>query len=362
MDTLALHPLPLHLGAHTTTSGLDLSGVAVHGDAMFLATDEGADLLRLRRGTGPDGGWGSPVALPLVDALDLPGDPGDEVDAEGLDVAGGCLWVAGSHSPKRRRVKDGTPPEDVGRRLAGVSPERSRRLLARLPLVDGPDGPVPAARGRVVPGLGGSARLPAGRRGLMGVLAEDEHLAPFLGIPGKDNGFDVEGIALVPGVGGRGGSGDARVLLGLRGPVLRGWAVVLGLDVRLDGTELALDAVTKHFLDLDGLGVRDLAREGDDLLVLAGPTMVLDGPARVLRLPGGSRGALPPAVHRDEVEVVTELAVGVRCDRPEGLAVLEEGLLVLHDTPAGHRVADGALTADLLVGPARRAGGSASTP
>ena len=319
-------PVRLHLGAHAPTAGLDLSGVVATGDTLFVAPDEGASLLALRR----DGeGWGSPEEVPLAAAVDLPGAADDEVDAEGLDLVDGCLWVVGSHSAKRKRVKPGTPPGEVGARLARTSAEKSRRLLARLPLRDGPDGPRPA------PGAG--ARLPSGRRGLFGALADDEHLAPFLGIPGKDNGFDVEGLAVTPD----------RVVLGLRGPVLRGWAVLLGLAVHVEGPELVLDGVTKHFVDLDGLGVRDLARAGDDLLVLAGPTMVLDGPARILRLRGLAAGPLPPAVARDEVEVEAELTVGVGCDRPEGLAVLPEGLLVLHDTPAAHRLDDETLTGDL---------------
>ncbi|MDF2980140.1 MAG: hypothetical protein K0S40_4868 [Actinomycetospora sp.] len=319
-------PVPLHLGPHAATSGLDVSGVAAAGDVLFLAPDEGASLLALRR----DGaGWGSPEELPLAAAVDLPGRPDDEVDAEGLDVVDGALWVVGSHSAKRKRVRPGTPVDQVGPRLARTSAEKSRRLLARLPLREGPDGPRP------VPGAG--ARLPSGRRGLFGALAADEHLAPFLAIPGKDNGFDVEGLAVL----------RDRVVLGLRGPVLRGWAVLLGLAVHVEGPELALDAVGKHFVDLDGLGVRDLARDGDDLLVLAGPTMVLDGPARILRLPGAAAGSLPPAITHDEVEVVAELTVGAGCDRPEGLAVLAEGLLVLHDTPAAHRLDDETLTGDL---------------
>jgi hypothetical protein len=316
----------LHLGPHAVTSGLDVSGVAAAGDTLFLAPDEGASLLRLRR----DGeGWGGPEEVPLADAVTLPGKPGAEVDAEGLDLVDGALWVVGSHSAKRRRVKPGTAVGDVQARLARVSAERSRRLLARLPLREGPDGPRP------VPGAG--ARLPSGRRGLLGALADDEHLAPFLGIPGKDNGFDVEGLAVV---------GD-RVVLGLRGPVLRGWAVLLALSVHVEGAELVLDEVAKHVVDLDGLGVRDLARAGDDLLVLAGPTMVLDGPARVVRLPGAASTPLPPAVLREETTVVAELAVGEGCDRPEGLAVLPEGLLVLHDTPAAHRLHGETLVGDL---------------
>ena len=33
----------------------------------------------------------------------------------------------------------------------------------------------------------------------------------------------------------------------------------------------------KHLLELGGLGIRDLCVDGDDLLILAGPTMDLDG-------------------------------------------------------------------------------------
>ncbi|GAA4858749.1 DUF3616 domain-containing protein [Actinomycetospora straminea] len=338
-------PVRLHLGAHAPTAGLDLSGVAVAGDTMFLAPDEGSSLLRLRRVPGGSLDWEDPQEVPLHDAVGLRGTPEDEVDAEGLDVVDGCLWVAGSHSAKRRRIRPETPTEDVGERLARVTPEKSRRVLARLPLREGPDGPVTVPAGEEVRGLGVAARLPSGKRGLWGALRDDEHLGPFLGIPGKDNGFDVEGVAVRDAAAGGG------VVLGLRGPVLRGWAVLLEVAVHADGTELVLDDMAKCFVDLEGLGVRDLARDGDDLLVLAGPTMVLDGPARVLRLPGGAAGPLPPAIRAEELTLVTEVAVGRGCDRPEGLAALPEGLLVLHDTPAPHRLDGEHLVGDLWAAP-----------
>jgi len=112
-------------------------------------------------------------------------------------------------------------------------------------------------------------------------LSQDEHLQPFLEIPGKDNGFDIEGLAVANG----------RILLGLRGPVLRGWAVILEVELRenkQDPSILKLKNIgpadqpyRKHFVDLGGLGIRDLCIHGNDLLILAGPTMDLDGPVTI---------------------------------------------------------------------------------
>ena len=48
--------------------------------------------------------------------------------------------------------------------------------------------------------------------------AVDDRVRP---IPGKDNGIDCEGLAV---------AGD-RVFIGLRGPVLRGWAMIIELQV-----------------------------------------------------------------------------------------------------------------------------------
>jgi len=55
-------------------------------------------------------------------------------------------------------------------------------------------------------------------------LRGDQHLGLFIVIPGKDNGFDIEGLA---------GAGK-RLFIGLRGPVLRGWAVILEVELKED--------------------------------------------------------------------------------------------------------------------------------
>ncbi len=199
----------------------------------------------------------------------------------------------------------------------------------------------------------------AGRRDLRDLLAGDPHLGPFLALPGKDNGFDVEGLAVV----------DDRVFLGLRGPVLRGWALVLELRPYADSQDPARLRLAdfpdgapyrKHALDLGGLGVRDLCPDGDDLLVLAGPTMDLDGPVRVVRWRGAARGDAPQVVRRDDLPRELDLPYGEGEDHAEGISWVEtadgRGLLVVYDSPSASRLdADGGVHADVLGLPATRA-------
>ena len=93
--------------------------------------------------------------------------------------------------------------------------------------------------------------------------------------------MDVEGLAV---------SGN-RVFLGPRGPVLRGWTVVIELQVTDESSGVfMLDVLgssnvkfRRHFLQLEGLGVRDLVMHGKDVFVLAGPMMDLDGPVFIYR-------------------------------------------------------------------------------
>src|SRR5262249_23058186 len=145
---------------------------------------------------------------------------------------------------------------------------------------------------------------------LTDALAEDKHLGDFLSIPGKDNGFDIEGLAVV---------GD-RIFIGLRGPVLRGWAVILELELK-EGEDkastLKLKKIgredrpyRKHFLQLGGLGIRDLCARGSDLLILAGPTMDLDGPVTVFRWLGGTEPKEETMISADRLPIVMQIPYG----------------------------------------------------
>lgn len=346
--TRATSSLLLHFApesAEDDTLRGQLSAVVQAGGHLWLASDECNSVERLTRTDA--GEYGDHRMFPLADVLDLAaGD--EEIDIEGLDFADGYLWLTGSHSLKRRKAKPGKDPKKQIRRLADLRADGNRYLLARVPLVQAEGGEWTLARTRGDEGAaGGAARLMGSDRGnlLTEVLRMDEHLGPFLSIPGKDNGLDIEGIA----------AHGERVFLGLRGPVLRGWAVVLELRLEEAGPGLlGLGAVEgsdrpylKHFLDLRGLGVRDLCFHGSDLLILAGPTMDLDGPAAVYRWRHALRADEEALLGPDELEEVVSVPYGTgehdAWDHPEGLAVYTpergeaEQLLVVYDSPEARR-------------------------
>lgn len=332
-----LRRLPLRFAEHAVDAEthVNLSAVRADGRCLWIAGDETATVERLAANTD---GYGTHRTFPLADVVTLPGERHDEIDIEGLGRHGPYLWAVGSHSRKRKRIKRKHGDAKAIRRLATVSDEPSRRVLARLAVADGPDG-LP----EIVPE--GSAVL--GEPGLLDVLSGDEHLGPFLAIPGKDNGFDVEGVAAY------GEPGGQRLYLGLRGPVLRGWAVVIEIRPREDGPGmLRLDPVDGdapyrlHVLDLGGLGVRDLCPDGADLLVLAGPSMDLDGPVRTYRWPEAARA--DESVVRPVREL--DLPFGEGDDHAEGIVLLDGGeLLVVYDSPAPSRLTvPGTVLADVV--------------
>ena len=325
----------------------NLSGAAFTGDWLWVAGDEacGLDRLRLLPPVGRETlRFGEVRDFPLSELLDLPGEADEEADLEGMAVAEGWLWVVGSHGLKRKNAKPERDHADNARRLAKLSLDGNRRLLACLPIeADASGAPClvrQAKDGRRALRLRGDAQA----NQLTRLLADDPHFGPYMAIPGKDNGFDIEGLA----VDGR------RLLLGLRGPVLRGWSALLevAIETRSDHLRLApLDdsgtMMRKHFLQLDGLGVRDLHFSGDDLYILAGPTMVLNGDIRVFKWPG-ARALL--AANREPVRFESALSESVPlphgrgtnraealCDLPPALAGRKASWLVLYDAPGAER-------------------------
>ena len=325
----------------------NLSGAAFTGDWLWVAGDEACGIDRLRR-LDPLGSetlrFGEVRDFPLADLLDLPGQAEEEADLEGMAEADGFLWVVGSHGLKRKNAKPDRDNAENAKRLAKTSLDGNRRLLACIPIeVDASGEPRlvrKAQDGRKALRLKGDAKTNV----LTQALADDPHFGPYMAIPGKDNGFDIEGLAV---------DGN-RMLLGLRGPVLRGWSALLEISVEARGDHLRLvpldDSgilIRKHFLQLDGLGVRDLHFSGDDLYILDGPTMVLNGEIRVFKWPG-ARPVL--AATREPVRFESALTESVSlphgrgtnraealCDLPPALSGGKPSWIVLYDAPGADR-------------------------
>ena len=102
-----------------------------------MASDEACGLDRLRR-LDPVGRedlrFGEVRDFPLADLLDLPGAAGKEADLEGIALAGGFLWVMGSHGLPRKNAEPERGHADNARRLAKVALDGNRRLLPCLPI------------------------------------------------------------------------------------------------------------------------------------------------------------------------------------------------------------------------------------
>ncbi|WP_053236589.1 DUF3616 domain-containing protein [Sandaracinus amylolyticus] len=322
----------------------NLSAVTRQGDGtLWLAADELAALDVLR----PEGprahAYHGHRRIPIASALGLEEDC--EIDIEGLDLEGGALWVVGSHSAKRKKPKR-KGKQDLAR-LAEIETDLSRFVLTRIPLENGSLQ------------LDRRAHLSAhdeGAASLIDLLEGDEHLDPFLPregrvpIPGKDNGFDVEGLAVH----------DDCVLIGLRGPVLRGWAFVVELAVEpqeggaLSPRRRRKRVYRKHALDLDGLGVRELMIHGDDVLVVAGPTMTLDGAHRVFRWRRDTGRDDTLVQQGDALEPLFDLPMQVGRDRAEGACTFDwfdegDSMLVVYDAPSEmRRVGEDSVLADVF--------------
>lgn len=326
----------LQFQVNAATIRTSLSAARLIDQHLWLGCDETATLERLtyHSDTADDH-----QHFQIADFLKLPNASDEEIDVEGIAYADHYLWFVGSHSLKRKSYKPEKELEENLERLQTIEREDNRYTLGRIPLVQGqlhrscphpehPDLTLSAAQLK---------RKKSGNE-LTHRLKDDRYLGPFLAakLPGKDNGFDIEGIAVM----------SDRLWLGLRGPVLRGWAVMLELQPELDDPGILKlkkigdhkERYLQHFLDLEGLGIRDLCPWRDKLLILAGPTMDLDGPLKIFSLPQAELQTGKPFL---KPQAMMELPFVNGGDRAEGLTLLgneAQELLVVYDAPTDARL------------------------
>jgi hypothetical protein len=333
-----------------------LSTVMRIGNDLWLSCDERTSIERLT--LDRDGTFGKHKSFHLHDYLELPDKDHGEIDIEGMGMEDNYLWLVGSHSLKRKKPRKDDPFPKQIKRLAKVTTDPNRYLLARIPMVldehtgyynlfkECPDPQDPKRTLR-------AAQLKGGKNSnlLTDALQKDEHIADFMNIPGKDNGLDIEGMAI---------SGK-HIFLGLRGPVLRGWAIILEIEVEeTEDGSLRLKQLTdkhpykKHFLQLKGKGIRELRVKEKDMYILAGPTMDLDGVIAIYRWRNAIGHKDEVMVRGDELERMFEVPHGHGSesgkDKAEGLAIYDESsVLVVFDSPRDERkVGEHSVTADWI--------------
>jgi hypothetical protein len=212
----------------------NISGLVITDRFMALATDEGTALQILPKRNGvylaePSG------KLTLTKSS-------DELDLEGLAWRKPYLYAIGSHSKKRKKIKPSASNKKNLKRLTPIHDEPSRNVLFQIRLND--DLQATSVR----------------KHSLMPLIQKNKMLAPFTALPSKENGIDIEGLAVT----------KQHLYVGFRGPVFRGnLAAVLKLDLAERTFELTDPKL--RLVNLNGLGIRDMMADDTQLYLLSGP-------------------------------------------------------------------------------------------
>jgi hypothetical protein len=272
-----------------------LSGVTFWRDLMIVCPDEGAEF-NVFQAAGPQ--------FDLIATVNLLSESDDEIDMEGAASDSNYVYIVGSHSMRRKRIDDEGTYKKNRKRLTRVTPHKESYSLFRIKLGD--DGQL----------------LAKDRVDLREIIGDDEVLGPFFSMPGKENGIDIEGVAVR----------DGTIFVGFRGPVLRGNFVPV----------LAFDFEQPHeyelkYVQLGGRGIRDLVAVDDGFLILAGPVGDGDGSYR-LYLWNGEDGVPGEGGSQANLVAIGELSTELGT-KPEGIAIASQTadewqLLVVSDGDA----------------------------
>jgi hypothetical protein len=261
----------------------EISAVAIIKGYLVIGSDESHTVQILKR----DGDRYRVFGEVILD------DNKKEIDIEGITAEEDIVYVVGSHSRVRKTVKEKNTFQENRQQILLVEREESREWLYRF-------------------------RIDADGKGLqresttlMPAIEQDPVLKDFTRVPSKENGVDIEGIAVRDGL----------LYIGFRGPVLRDNYVPI-MTGRFGSPFSDASLV---FVKLGGRGVRDLTPVRDGFLILAGP--VGDGPGSYQLYFWDGRDCLPgqrvPEEKAGRIELLSEVATAANA-KAEGVAVLEE--------------------------------------
>jgi hypothetical protein len=226
----------------------NISAIATWGQHAFIASDEATQShgnCLQRFDSSGEHFTAAPSGMVELDVPEARVEDGEdtlpEMDLEGLAVEGNSLYAIGSHSAKRKSVSavDNTREKNRRRLTSAAKKQPYRDCLLKIELND--DG----------------TQQSISRTSLADYLDATEPFKTHRSVAGKENGVDIEGLAVK----------DGSLFVGFRGPVLRGNYVPI---VRCKFG----DPPAEHeilFVNLEGRGVRDLITVENGLLILAGP-------------------------------------------------------------------------------------------
>ncbi len=229
-------------------------------------------------------------------------DGGNEMDIEGIATEGDAVYVIGSHSSRRKRIKE-EKKYQTNRKLfrdKKIDDAKNRDWLYRLTLdAQGKD----AAKEKT---------------SLRGIIKKDEVLKTFSDIPSKENGIDIEGIA----------AKDGWLYVGFRGPVFRENYVPV-MKLNFDDPKGTYELL---YVNLGGRGIRDITSVSDGFLIVAGP--VGDGPASYQLYHWDGKDSISGKDR--SVEDLGKLSVLAELWRPQNAKA--EGIVVLQEQKAAYDI------------------------
>lgn len=276
----------------------DLSAIGRVGATLLVGADEG---------TGPNGDINIIQVLSrqaddqYVVSNDIVVFTGDkenskEMDIEGIAVEGSYIYVIGSHSSRRNTVKSDKSYKKNRKTFHNkrIDDETNRDWLYRLKV---------NAQMQLI----GKKHIT-----LRSIIQNHKVLKTFSQIPSKENGIDIEGIAVV----------DNWIYAGFRGPVFRNNYVPV-LKLKFDDPE---NTASLLWVNFGGGGIRDMAKVEDGFLIISGPVGDGAGPYSVHYWDGRD---MIPGKEREQAEIGKVIKFG-EIKPPEGGKA--EGILVLEET------------------------------
>jgi Protein of unknown function (DUF3616) len=268
----------------------NISAIDISNDFLVIGADEGKQVQVLKR-QGED--------YAVVNDITLNANA-KEIDIEGIACDRNTVYVVGSHSAKRPKIDDEATYEKNRQKIEKVVSEPDRDRLFRFSL-----------------DAEGNAQ-DVEETSLRSIIDSKKVLKDFSLLPSKENGVDIEGIAIH----------KQQLYIGFRGPVLReNWVPVLKCRFAKPVNEAEL-----LYVQLDGLGFRDITRVEDGFLLLAGP--VGDGPGLYQVYLWNGEDCLPGIRTSGQIGTIEFLGV-----IPTEEGAKAEGLTLLKESSSDYEIA-----------------------